>query len=143
MAAVPPVVSDYKSISKYLTGVVKGSTVLACCIQDGFYYKGITSKHLFHIYKIIIGNVVSSLSKKRTEVKFLDGEKQIVEVNKLIIVGGAVPRPELRRCDYVLCCVRQKQGMHCSVFGVCDYYIPAQVEVIHHGYKSYYYLLLL
>ena len=85
----------------------------------------------------IIGTVVKSLSKRRAEVKFLDGEKQIVEVNKLITVGGAVPRPELQRYDYVLCCVRQKEGMHCSVFGVCDCYIPAQVEVFYNAWLAY------
>ena len=63
-------------------------------------------------------------------MKFLDSECQVMSVSELMVVGGAMPRPELSVYDHVLCCVRQKQGMHCSEFGVCDFYIPGQVQVI-------------
>ena len=62
-------------------------------------------------------------------MRFLDCSHQTTPVSQLIVVGGAGPRPHLRSDDYVLCCVRQRRGRHCSRFGVCDFYIPAQVQV--------------
>ena len=47
LVAPTSVVRHCKPIIKYMTGVVKGSTVLACCEHDGFYYKGIVLQCIF------------------------------------------------------------------------------------------------
>jgi hypothetical protein len=98
-----------------MVGVVKGSTVLARCKSDSFYYKGV---------------VAGGLSKNCADVKFQGGEEQETPLDEMLVVGGACPQPHLRTHDYVLCCVRMPHGHHRSTFGVCDLYIPAQVQVV-------------
>ena len=79
------------------------------------------------------GVVAGGLSKGCADVQFQDGEKQVrTPLNEMLVVGGACPKPHLRTYDYVLCCVRTPHGRHSSMYGVCDVFIPAQVQVHTH-----------
>ncbi|CAI8046777.1 von Willebrand factor A domain-containing protein 3B [Geodia barretti] len=104
-----------KTSRKPMVGVVKGSTVLARCKSDSFYYRGV---------------VAGGLSKNCADVQFQGGEKQETPLDEMLVVGGACPQPHLRTHDYVLCCVRMPHGHHSSMFGICDLYIPAQVQAV-------------
>ena len=73
--------------------------------------------------------MAGGLSKNCADVKFQGGEEQETPLDEMLVVGGACPQPHLRTHDYVLCCVRMPHGHHKSTFGVCDLYIPAQVQV--------------
>ena len=75
------------------------------------------------------GSIVGSVSTQSAVVRFCDSSCQTTLLTKLIPIGGAAPRPLLRGGDHVLCCVRQRQGRRCSKYGICDFYIPAQVQV--------------
>ena len=62
-------------------------------------------------------------------MRFVDRTEETTPLTQLLVVGGAGPRPLLKCGDHVLCCVRQSRGWHCSEYGVCDFYVPARVQV--------------
>ena len=61
----------------------------------------------------------------------MDGQQKSVSSRHMLATGGAQPSPALRTGDHVLVRVRTKQGgAHPSSNGVCDYYIPAEVQLL-------------
>ena len=73
--------------------------------------------------------MAGGLSRNTANIQFQDGKEQNTSLNELVILGGASPQPHLRSQDYVLCCVRMPHGQHNSMYGVSDFFIPAQVQV--------------
>ena len=77
------------------------------------------------------GFVIGYTESRLAIVQFMDGQQKSVSSHHMLATGGAQPFPALRTGDHVLVRVRTKQGgAHPSSNGVCDYYIPAEVQLL-------------
>ena len=110
--------------------------MLASCRSDGLYYHGRhTALHMasdeccLHHACLITGSVVRCPSPTRVKVQFAADHSQETLLSQVLLVGGAGPHPVLHVGDFVLCCIQDQQGWHCTKHALRDAYIPSQIQV--------------